>query len=324
MGSIVQALLCFLLIGGAASAWIYGVRLRREEAQAGIMAFAGMHWREFQRLIIGALVRRGCRRRIVGEFGDDDGNVDMECEGQPWLLSTKHGAGYVLTGHAINEFANAMTLRGAAGGWMTTLGEVSSENRALARGQKIEVLDGRTLWSEIRPLLEPGQVAAIAGTSRQRASRQLAIAWGAAAIAGLLVFLLARSVADGGNTSPTDAGPPVSASKSAAPVATAPAASPAAGDMPEQATSPAPDDPQILADRRRQLVETVSTLPWVDRAAWSSQSTLTIYLAGESLGDKASLCRIVERYEELRTSRMQMQPPNGSANPVRFMQCRSY
>lgn len=323
MGSIVQALLCFLLIGGVASVWIYGVRLRREEAQAGIMAFAGMHWREFQRLIIGVLVRRGCRRRIVGEFGDDDGNVDMECDGQPWLLSTKHGAGYVLTGHAIQEFANAMTLRGATGGWMTTLGEVTPEHRALARGQRIELLDGRTLWSEIRSLLEADQVAAIAGTSRQRASRQLAIALGVAAIAGLLVFLLSRGAAGDGDATPTgadqQASPPLSK-----PVAAPPAASAIGADGAEQTESPVPDDAQALAERRRQLVETVSTLPWVDRAAWSTQSTLTVYLAGESQGDKASLCRIVGRYAELRTSRMQLQPPTGSANAVRFMQCSSY
>lgn len=324
MGSIVQALLCFLVIGGAASAWIYGVRLRREESQAGIMAFAGMHWREFQRLIVAALERRGCRRRIVGESGGDDGNVDIECDGAPWLLSTKHGAGYVLTQHAINEFANAMALRGATGGWMTTLGEVSAENRALARRHAIEVLDGRTLWSEIRPLLEAQQVAAIAGTSRQRASRQLAIAWGVAAVVGLLVFLRARAADLPVDTAPVPADVPAMAAPANPVPAVVVASTPAPSPETTVEATPAPTDAAALATRRRQLVDTIGTLPWVDRAAWASHSTLTVYLAGDAAGDKDALCRIVERYEELRASRLQLQPPSGSANAVRFMQCRSY
>lgn len=322
MGAIAQALLCFLLIGGGATAWIYGVRLRREETQAGIMNFAGMHWRELQRLIVAALERRGCRRRIVRDEGRDDGNVDMECDGRPWLLSTKHGAGYVLTDHAINEFANAMTLRGAAGGWMTTLGEVSSENRALARGMKIEVLDGRTLWGEIRPLLESAQIAAIAGASRQRASRQLAIAWSVAAMVALLAFLRARATADDADTSP------VAGTIGAEALRTTPAPAPVVSDpgpdLPAPPPGAVPTDPAALAARRKQLVAAVGTLPWVDHAAWASQSTLTVYLAGENEGDKASLCALVERYDELRASRLQLQPPRDSANAVRFMQCRSY
>lgn len=323
MGAIVQALLCFLLIGGGATAWIYGVHLRREEARSGIMNFAGMHWRELQRLIVAALVRRGCQRRLAGD-ADRDGHVEMECDGQPWLLSTKHGAGYVLTDHAINEFANAMTLRGAAGGWMTTLGEVSSENRALARGFRIEVLDGRTLWAEIRPLLEAAQIAAIAGASRQRASRQLAIAWSVAALVGLLAFLRARAVADDADVAPTPRATVAAAPDNARAAQPAPP-DPATGpDRPKPPEDAVPTDPAALAARRRQLIAAVGTLPWVDRAAWASQSTLTVYLAGDNQGDKRELCRLVERYDELRASRLQLQPPRGSANAVRFMQCRSY
>lgn len=318
MGSTWLALLCFLAIGGAASGWIYGVRLRREEAQAGIMTFAGMHWREFQRLIVAALERRGCRRRVHGELPEDDGNVDLECDGKPWLLSTKHGAGYVLSAHAINEFASAMKLRGTDGGWMTTLGEVSGDNRDLARRHGIELLDGRTLWNEIRPLLDAEQITAIAGASRKRASRQLAVAWGVAAIVGLLVFVTGRG--EPGVPDATDA-TPVQAPAATAASAPADQRDTAAGDV---GPTPAPTDTAALAARRKQLVDTVGTLPWVDRAAWSSHSTLTVYLAGDAQGDKDALCGIVARYDELASSRMQLQPPSGSGTAVRFMQCRSY
>lgn len=324
MASTLQALLCFLAIGGGATAWIYGVRLRREEAQAGIMTFAGMHWREFQRLIVAALERRGCRRVRLGEPGDDDGNVDLECEGQPWLLSTKHGAGYVVTDHAINTFADALALRGAAGGWMTTLGEASADARELARRNKIELLDGRRLWSEIRPLLDASQIASIAGASRKRASRQLAIAWGVAAIVGLLVLLLGgRGAAEDQASITPVAQPPAEPTRAAPPAgpdATAPALPTGEASAP---AGPVPTDPVALADRRRKVIAAVGTLPWVDRAAWSTQSTLTVYQLGDAV-DTDSVCSILLRYDELSSSRLQLQPPQASTQAVRFLQCRSY
>ena len=38
----------------------------------------------------------------------------------------------------------------------------------------------------------------------------------------------------------------------------------------------------------------------------------------------ADICRILEQYDTLRTSRLQLQPAPGSHQPVRFRQCQVF
>ena len=313
MSGILLSLLVFLLIGGLASAWLLGVRLRREQQATGIMALAGMHWREFQRLVLEVMARRGYRRAGGTDMSDDHGLIELEHDGRMSLLSTKHGAAYVLGPAAIAEFASDLQLHGAVGGWMTTLGSVPSDTRSLARVQKIELLDGHTLWAEIEPQLDPAQRAEIMGAVRARANRHVLLAWVLATVAGIAVFLLP------GRDAPAPASP-----SAPLPVAPSPAAPPRQPQnaAAAQVTAPVPDDPAALASRRRKVAEAVTTLPWVDRAVWSTRSTLVVHLAGAP--DRKGLCALLEPYAELRASRLQLQPPRESDTPVRFIQCHAY
>lgn len=317
MSGLLLPILAFLLIGGLASAWLLGVRLRREQQATGILALAGMHWREFQRLVFDVMRRRGYRQADNAENSEDDGLIELEHQGGRWLLSTKHGAAYVLGPAAISEFASHLQLRGAAGGWMTTLGNVAPDIQSLARVQKIELLDGPILWTEIEPLLDPAQRDEIMGAVRSRATRHLLLAWALAALAGIALFLLA------GRESPAPEDP-VAAPQPAAAAPTAAPAHATATPAPATATdlTPVPEDPAALAARRRKVVEAIATLPWVDRALWSTQSTLVVHLAGEP--DRDALCALLDPYLELRASRLQLQPPRDSDRPVRFIQCRAY
>ena len=190
MSGILLPIVVFLLIGGLASAWLLGVRLRREQQATGIMALAGMHWREFQRLVLEVMARRGYRQAGSTDMSDDHGLIELEHGGRMSLLSTKHGTAYVLGPATIAEFASDLQLRGATGGWMTTLGNVTADTRSLARVQKIELLDGHTLWAEIEPQLDPAQRAEIMGAVRARANRHVLLAWVLAAVAGIAMFLL--------------------------------------------------------------------------------------------------------------------------------------
>ncbi len=306
------SILVFLLAGALASAWLLGVRLRRERRETGLRALSGMHWREFQRLVVEAYRRRGYERVPGSEAGDHEGLVELRHEDRNWLLSTKHGAGYVLGLPAIHEFASVLRLRGAAGGWMTTLGGLTPDTVSQARLHGIELLDGAGVWDAIEPVLEPAARDAITGDARRRVVRELAFAWAFAAVAGIAVFVLVRREAAAPSA-------PAAATTQATPAAPQPAAAPS----PPQAET-VPDDPAALQRRRRGLADAIATLPWVDRAFWSTQSTLVVHLAGEGDADKDALCALVEPYAELRASRVQLQPPQGSEQPVRFFQCRSY
>ena len=91
-----------------------------------------------------------------------------------------------------------------------------------------------------------------------------------------------------------------------------------------EAPSVVPTDPQELERRRKDLATAVSTLPGIDKALWSTQSTLLVYLSEDLPDPMSSICPLLERYDELAASRIQLQPPAGSARPVRFLQCRAY
>jgi restriction system protein len=62
----------------------------------------------------------------------------------------------------------------------------------------------------------------------------------------------------------------------------------------------------------------------VDRAVWTTQSTLEVFLLETDSDAIPSICPLVERYPALASSRIQLTPPPGSQAPVRFRQCRVY
>ena len=86
----------------------------------------------------------------------------------------------------------------------------------------------------------------------------------------------------------------------------------------------APRGPAQLTQRRETVAQAISTLPHVDRAVWSTQSTLLVYLFDEQSEPKRDICPLLERYVELAASRIQLEPPPGSTRPVRFVQCRAF
>ena len=68
----------------------------------------------------------------------------------------------------------------------------------------------------------------------------------------------------------------------------------------------------------------ISTLPGIDRANWETQSTLLVHLLDDQTDPLPVICPQLERYEALAATRLQLQPPQGSVRPVRFVQCRAY
>ncbi|MEO6264208.1 MAG: restriction endonuclease [Luteimonas sp.] len=305
----------FLLLGFAASFYLHRIRLPRDEAAAGVTALAGMRWRDFIHLVLAALNKRGYERIFDPDAAGDEGEYLLERNGQRWLLSSKHGAAYVLGSTAIAEFANAIRMRGAAGGLLVTPGQFAPEAVPLAAAQRIELLDGPKLWPQLRPLLPEHQRAVVSAPAQAQARRHVLLAWGGALVVGALLFTLSDLGSTDSATATTPVAPPTkpnAAARAPAPAAVA------------ETSSPAPTDPAQLEQRRREVARAISTLSTVHRAVWSTQSTLLVYLADELADPMPDICPLLVRYEELGASRVQLQPPQGSTRPVRFVQCRAY
>jgi hypothetical protein len=49
-----------------------------------------------------------------------------------------------------------------------------------------------------------------------------------------------------------------------------------------------------------------------------------VHLVDDTSDPLAVICPLLERYDDLAATRLQLQPPAGSTKPVRFVQCRAY
>ncbi|MDH5821511.1 restriction endonuclease [Luteimonas sp. RD2P54] len=307
-----------LLLGGAATLYIRKVLLRRDETESGISALSGTSWREFIHLVLEALARRGFNRVFDHEVAAGDKDYTLERDGRRWLLSCKHGSAFVLGNATVKELANDVRLANASGGFLFTQGKISDEARRTAAMHNIELLDGATLWPELRDLVRPEQLAGIRAAAARRARQRTILAWLLAVLAGIAVYLLLPPRATG----------PAEAAPAAAPAA----ARPAPGQAPDQVAAPAADatgapqaGPALTAAQQREaVVSAIATLPMVDRAFWATQSTLEVVLLDTQSDAMAAICPLVERYPELAASRVQLTPPAESDVPVRFRQCRTY
>jgi len=323
IGWLVPVVVC-LVLGFGATFYLQRIRLPHEETTLGIAALAGMRWRDFIHLVLAAMNARGYERVFLPHATTgDESDYLLERDGQRWLLSTKHGTAYVLGSSTIAEFAREIRMRSAAGGLMVTPGRFAPEAVNLARTQRIELLDGPALWPELRPLLPQEQREHVSGPARAQMQRRLWMAWGGSVMVGVLAFLAFRNAEP-----PADVGAPeVMASTPAVPRAALPTAQ---GTADNTATAAAvagaavPTDPRELERRRKDLATAVSTLPGIDKALWSTQSTLLVYLSEDLPDPMSGICPLLERYDELAASRVQLQPPAGSTRPVRFLQCRAF
>ncbi|MGY1520169.1 restriction endonuclease [Luteimonas sp. A482] len=319
-----------LLIGGVATLYFRTVQLRRDETRAGIKALSGVSWRAFIHMVLDALSRRGFSRLVDEDNPAGDTEYMLERKGEHWLLSCKHGSAFVLGRLTVNELARAMDMKGAAGGFLLTQGRITDDARPVAALQRIELLDGPALWPQLREFLPVEQLAGIRAQAAQAARQRVLLSWLAALLAGVAIWLaLPASIAA---PSQTLSPPPVSAAE---PVSTpspaplpAPATAPTTALQPSaapQAAVPAPPAaPLDIEQQRAEVAAEVSTLTDVDRAAWSTESTLEVFLSTIQDDPFGRICPLVERYDDLAASRIQLTPPPGSTATVRFRQCRSY
>ena len=279
---------------------------------------AGMRWREFSQLVVEALRERGF------EADSQQGTVErgqqadlvLHRDGQTFLLACKQGEQRRITPAAIAEFSRSVRLNGAAGGVMATPGRVDAEARR--RAGTIELIDGAALWPMLKPLLPISVRDSVAAETDALSVRYVLSGWLVALAIGAGIGWLVPTGTGASPSSPSQ--PPQGPG---APVATEirPALSNRTTENePALATAPLTADEQ-----REQVRREISNLPGIDRALWSSRSTLIVYLADDSGTDHLrSICTVVERYDDLRASRLQLQPAPGSQRAVRFLQCRAY
>jgi hypothetical protein len=333
MIAILIALGVFALSGFGLSYWLSQRQAAQQPADAatrGAEQLAQLRWRDFTKLVLQAMHGRGYRP-VIDEGMPADGiptdgsDILLERNGTFALLSCKYGTGSVVSAQSLLGLSKSASLRGAENVIVVTPGRFDDEAERIAVPQHIELIDGSELWPEVRPYVARPQETSSTPAAAPSLSAPL-MAWGGAALAGVLVWFIAQGLQSSPDTAP-DITPAANAQANpAAPAGPNAAEAATAADKPAAKTpaAPFPTDPAVIEQHRREAANAISTLFGVDRALWSTQSTLMVYLSADQSDPINELCPLLERYPELASSRVQLQPPPGSSKAVRFKQCRTY
>lgn len=317
MFPILIALIVFVPAGLAASAWLHKASIGND-LKPGLAHLAGLRWREFAKLVLQAMQARGYE--VVREddapadgLPSDGGDILLRNGSQRTLLSCRYGNAAVVGAQSILGLGKSAELRGAHSAIVVTPGRFDDAARRIAGAQHVELIDGATLWPEVKPFIGHDLSEATAASDGKR---NALVAWVGAAAVAVVAGMLAQGLL---STPSVEADAPEIASASM-PVVAKPAAVAAAIPPP----AAIPTDTAVLESRRAETANAISTLSGVNRALWSTQSTLLVYLSSEDVDPSEQLCPLLERYPELAASRVQLQPPPGSQKRVRFKQCRTY
>jgi hypothetical protein len=314
LASLLTGLALGLVFAAAAAFYLWRVWRPRREVFEGRRILSGMRWRELSNLVLDALASVGFEpesREKQSERGVAAERV-MRRDGRPWLLACKQGLDHRVGAPAAEDLLREVRSAQAAGAVLVTPGSVEPAARTVA--PNIELLDGEELWRLLEPRLPESVHLEVATRARTHAYRQTAgVAVAAVVVAALATSTLRRfepAIRDVAAETPPDA-----------PAQPAPAVS-----VPARPTPPVAVEPLVVDEeaQRSELARRLSGLPGIDRAIWSTRSTLQVFVTDPAIANDTAICQTVERYELLRASRLQLDPPPGEDRPVRFIQCRVY
>lgn len=328
------------LVALTASTWWFGVhRRRRAETRAGVQALASMKWRECAGLVLQAMEEKGYKELPSSRQPGDGGAEFLLAKGEErCLLGYKHGTAYRLGEANVRDFANGVQLQGATTGMLVTLGSAEGFARDLARRYGVDLTDGDSLWPQVEPFAPPQMVVAIREQAAEEIRKGQRVGVAASVLVGLLVFTASTLMQPAAPLPPVapltaPAAPAAPAGEGApAPADAAPAAPRFADEASRQADEALRELREVAAlteqeriERRLAAASAVASLEQVSGAAWSTQSTLVIRMRradGIDTGLVNEACAILVQYEELRYSRLQLEPPSDSTAPVRWRQCQ--
>ncbi len=310
----ITGLIVTVVSGSLATAYLWLFRRQKDETSAGLQALSGMRWREFLKLVLSTLGQRGLHPADAEhESHQSSSDFILILDGKQWLLSCKHGSAYRIGSVLVDELAANVRLRGATGGILATEGKIEKSGHEAALKHSIEVLDGPRLWQEAKPCLDPVLRDEIVGNASRRAQRHIAIAW----LAAILLGAIAMLASSGLNSSPT----PPAASVAAAPAAPAPSIATPAREEPV-AVYREPTEAE-LEQQRQAVLKALASTPGIARSIWMTRSTLSVDRTAPEASVWPWICLELERHPALRTSRVQLNPPQGSEEPVRWRQCKT-
>lgn len=325
MSSWIVGAVLAVVVATLALLYLWLVRRVEVENEAGLRALAALRWREFSTLIAQAMQTRGLRDAGGSAPGQPlagrDSRLLMTDGNTRWLLACKHGMAYRIHAANIDELAAEMDLAGADAGILLTQGRADRDALPIAERLGVEIIDGRRLWSLLKPFLPADTTHRIVTDADAQARRHSLIAVLAAIVLGLLVAVVLPGLLPARPSAPS----PVTQTAPPAPAPAMPTPAPhSAGTAASAPTNNLPVDDEAFARYQAEIARTLSSRAGIHRAYWLTHTTLVIDRAGS--GSDASIwpliCGELEPYPPVvRTVRVQLNPRPGSNEAVRWRQC---
>ena len=318
------------LLGMAAMGFWFGVhRRRRVEAEAGIHALANMKWRDCIRLILEVLGRDGYKEAPTPQQSGDGGTEFLLLRGnERVLLGFKLGSTYHINEASVREFAKGIEMQGATTGILLTLGSIESSALMIAKRNSVELIDGATIWPKVRPFIPANVLDHVRLQVATQTRNGLWMGFACSLLVGMGIFLFASHLspqADVAAASRTIAATPTIRSTPPPLPVDAIAIKKSIAEAQARRAEVARLTPAQLVERRSKAVGEVSTIAQVAHAKWQTESTLELNLKLSDGVDSsliAEVCRILTQYEELRLTRLQIDPLDNTNGSVRWGQCQ--
>lgn len=303
-----------------ALAWLWLLHRPQSETREGLKALGAMSWREFSGAVLASLQLRGFQPPPQDPADALSGperqlGLLLTHGNERWLLACKHGTAYRIGADTMAELVEAARMRDASGAILATEGQIAPEGKSAAQQFRIELLAGAPLWHALKPHLPAELRQRVEGNARGRVRRLSGIA---AVASGALAVVLGAFVLRSTDTAS------VPATDAARATATQAAESRRHAFQSMPAEDAIETDEAVLQSQREAVSKALMAAPGIIRGFWISKLTLVIDRSGEDAMVWPQVCRELERYPALRTSRVQMNPRAGSADAVRWRQCKTF
>jgi hypothetical protein len=320
--AVVVTIVGLLFVG-----WWFGVHRRRlSESETGVQELANMKWRECIGLVLEALQIEGYREERADRQPGDGGTEYLLTRGkEKVLLSYKHGTAYRIGEANVRDFANGVQLQGATSGILITLGLAEAMARDLAKRYDVQVIDGPALWPKVQSYVPASIREQVRADAASKNKKGLWVGAIVCVALGLITFLAAGSIESENSESQAATQAIIASSTAHAVVAPEDPTLKQINATARAMAAVANLTDQQRAERRVQAARQVAAIVQVAAAGWSTQSTLQLRLKQPMGGDTSlvdEVCRILTQYEELRFTRVQLDPPENSTEPVRWRQCQ--
>lgn len=301
--------------------WFDRVQKRAHAQRIGIEVLDSRRWRDALDLVVKALAQDGYTQaaEVTGPSGMPLAERHLSRGKARVLLIYKHGTSYHIGAAALLDAERRRQEAEQDEVIIATLGSLDNDALAQAARMKITCLDGRMVWAKVHDVLDHAARHGVAAEAEALVDRPRRLATIGAAVLGLAIIVWGSDL-DHWIPAPsgTAVAPSTAASTPRVPAPAAPAVSPVTEARAATASAPALD---AETERRGDIARAITALTEIERASWSSTSTMVVTLRPRVSIDVGveRACALTSAYPTLRDVRLQMESNDGS--DVRWRRC---